>query len=68
MNTIVNPSIQQDGPYYSINEEAARRAKEANSFSDYIPVLSLLTCIQFLFQLRDCVSIVRTDAAHAGAA
>ena len=37
MNTTANPSIQQDGLYYSINEEAARRAKEANSFSDYIP-------------------------------
>ncbi len=36
MNTTANPSIQQDGPYYPINEEAARRAKEANSFSDYV--------------------------------
>ena len=25
------------GKYYSINEEAARRAKEVNSFSDYVP-------------------------------
>ena len=31
MNTTANPSIQQDGPYYPINEEAARRAKEAKS-------------------------------------
>ena len=37
MNTVTNPSVQQDGPYYPINEEAARRAKEANSFSDYVP-------------------------------
>ena len=36
MNTVTNPSVQHS-PYYSINEEAARRAKEANSFSDYIP-------------------------------
>ncbi len=37
MNTTVNPSIQQDGPYYPINEETARRAKETNSFSNCVP-------------------------------
>ena len=37
MNIVTNPSAQQDGPYYPINEGAARRAKEANSFSDYVP-------------------------------
>lgn len=37
MNIVTNPSAQQDGPYYPINEEAARRAKDANSFSDYVP-------------------------------
>ena len=37
MNTVTNPSVQQDGPYYPINEETARRAKEANSFYDYRP-------------------------------
>ena len=36
MNTVTNPSSKQDSPYYPINEDAARRAKEANSFSDYI--------------------------------
>ncbi len=37
MNIVTNPSAQQDGSYYPINEEAARRAKDANSFSDYVP-------------------------------
>lgn len=36
MNTTANPSIQQGVPYYPINKEAAHRAKEDNSLSDYV--------------------------------
>lgn len=32
-----NPDTHTGSQYYSINEEAARRAKNANSFSDYVP-------------------------------
>ena len=31
------PTVQTAAPYYTINEAAARRAKDANSFSDYKP-------------------------------
>ena len=40
MNTTTSPSVQPETPaptYYPINEEAARRAKEVMSFSDYRP-------------------------------
>ena len=35
--TVAPPEAASTAPYYSINEAAARRAKDANSFSDYKP-------------------------------